>query len=479
MNTVHVIMDTLKRSHLGCYGSERVKTPNLDRLAARSVVFERAYCSSFPCMPARRDFATGRVEFPFRGWGPLEEGDVHYVRTLSRSGIVTGLVTDHYHLFREGSGNYHWGYDCWRFERGMEADPVYSDPADGLGIDYRSDPERLSRKHRDYYYKFKHFEMKREEDWPAARTFSTAADWVRRNRSHPKGFHLTIDCFPPHEPFDPPPGYAEMYDPDYAGDRLTTPAYAPWREHYTERELRNIQALYAGTVTYVDAWFGRFMDELERLSLMGDTAVLVTTDHGTYTGEHGWTGKLGTYMYDCVAHVPMMLYLPGIPPRREGAIVQNVDVAPTMIDASGVGPSSLPPMHGSSLVPLARGDVGRVRDFAHSGFYGRTHVVNDGRYALHLWHRREAPLWWHGCQPSRFLEHGPLGPVGPDGRRRVTTKGDGRQWPTALFDLESDPGQERNVAAEAPEVVTRMTDEVRRFALEAGAAPDYLARLLG
>ena len=76
MNTIHIIVDTLKRSYLGCYGSEWVKTPNLDRFASQAVVFANAFCASFPCMPARRDFVTGNYEFPFRGWGSLEVHEV-------------------------------------------------------------------------------------------------------------------------------------------------------------------------------------------------------------------------------------------------------------------------------------------------------------------------------------------------------------------------------------------------------------------
>ena len=481
MNTIHVIMDTLKRDHIGCYGSAAVKTPNLDRFAQRSVVFDQAFCASFPCMPARRDFVTGNYEFPFRGWGPLEEWDKPIAGQLSSRDVTTGLVTDHYHLLRDGSGNYHWRYDCWRFIRGMEGDKAYSDPEAGLDIDYRCDPARLSAKHRKYYYKYKHFNMKEEKDWPAARTFLESADWVTRNRGHEKGFHLQIDSFPPHEPFDPPPGYAEMYDPEYEGDRITTPVYRPWRDHYSEREIQNIRALYAGTVTYVDRWFGEFMNRVEELGLLENTVVVVTTDHGTYTGDHGWTGKLGTYMYDCVCHIPMMVYCPGVEPRRDSAIVQNVDVAPTMLDAAGVEP--VEPMHGRSLLPIVRGEQTTIREYAHSGYFGRNHIVNDGRYAYHLWHLRERELYWHGLTNSYFVGAGPLGPVEPEQRRRVELAGEcageGRKLPPALFDLEDDPGQENNIAEANPKIVKRFDDEIRRWCDEVNAPKEYVKRLFG
>jgi len=477
LNTVHVIMDTLKRSYLGCYGSEWVKTPNLDRFAGMSVQFTQAYSASFPCMPARADFATGNYEFPFKGWSPLEEDAVRVSRTLGDGGNTTALVTDHYHLFRWGSGNFHFDYDSWQFIRGLEGDRLYTDPAEELNINYECDPDRLVKTHRDNYYKFKHFEMKTEEDWSAARTFMTATDWVERNKGHKGGFHLQIDSFPPHEPFDPPPGYSEMYDPDYKGDRLTTPFYQPSEENYTSREVKNIQALYAGTITYVDKWFGRFLDKLEELGLMENTMVIVTTDHGTYTGDHGWTGKLGTYLYDCVCHIPMMIYHPGVKGRRETAITQNVDIVPTMLDAAALGDQYK--CHGRSLMPIILGEEEKVRDYAHSGFYGFTHIVNDGRYALHLFHDQTKELYWHGLTNTYFCTAGPLGPVEEGHRRKVDTSGNDYWCPPALFDLETDPGQTKNLFNEKPEIVERFKKEIVRFCGEIKAPAEYTARIIG
>ncbi|MBN1512139.1 MAG: sulfatase [Phycisphaerae bacterium] len=480
MNTIHIILDTLKRSYVGCYGSTWCRTPNLDRLARRSVRFSNAYAASFPCMPARRDFMTGNCEFPTRGWGPLEETDVTVAAQLGRRGVVTGLVTDHYHLFREGAGNYHFDFSSWDFIRGIEGDRVYSDPEEALRIDYHSDPNRIQKKYRDYYFKYKHFRMKTEDDWFAARTFRSAADWVRRNRSHRNGFHLMIDCFPPHEPFDPPPGYAEQYDPDYAGDRLVTPEYEPAECHYTPREQQHIRALYAGNVTFADACFGAFMEAIEPLNILDDTMIVVSTDHGTYTTEHGWTGKLGTYLYDCVTHVPLLIYHPGVDPRVEDAVVSNIDIAPTLLDARGIEPEQ--PVHGASLLPLLGGRAEKIRDAAHTGFYGRQHIVNDGRYAFHLAHDQSQPLYWHGLTQSYFAGAGPARDieVTPEGvRRRVELFPGVRDFylEPALFDLRDDPGQNVNVYAERPDLVRRFEDEIRRFCAETHAPPWYLDRL--
>jgi arylsulfatase A-like enzyme len=174
----------------------------------------------------------------------------------------------------------------------------------------------------------------------------------------------------------------------------------------------------------------------------------------------------------------MMVYCPGVEPRRERALVQNVDIAPTMLDAAGIEPAE--PMHGRSLMPVARGEVAKIRDFAHSGFFGRNHVVNDGRYAYHLWHTQECDLYWHGLTDSLFVGAGPLGPVEPEQRRKVKLAGDGvgRKLPSALFDLEHDPEQKTNIAGDHPDIVRRFEDEIRRWCTEVCAPKEYVARLL-
>jgi len=85
VNTILIVIDTLRRDYLGCYGNKTVKTPCLDAFAEKSVVFDNAYLASSPCMPARREIITGRYEFPFRGWGPLEPQD-HDLPAALRAG---------------------------------------------------------------------------------------------------------------------------------------------------------------------------------------------------------------------------------------------------------------------------------------------------------------------------------------------------------------------------------------------------------
>ena len=112
MRTVFILMDSLNRHALSCYKGE-IHTPNFDRLASHAVQFERHYTGSLPCMPARRDLQTGRLCFPHRSWGPLEPFDNSFSEILSRNGVHTHLITDHFHYFEDGGAGYHTRYDTW------------------------------------------------------------------------------------------------------------------------------------------------------------------------------------------------------------------------------------------------------------------------------------------------------------------------------------------------------------------------------
>ena len=124
MKVVFVLFDSLNRLALGAYGGTSVPTPNFDRFAReRAVTFDGHYVGSLPCMPARRDMHTGRLNFMHRSWGPLEPFDNSCFELLTRAGVHTHLVSDHLHYFEDGGGGYHTRFKTYDFVRGQEYDP--------------------------------------------------------------------------------------------------------------------------------------------------------------------------------------------------------------------------------------------------------------------------------------------------------------------------------------------------------------------
>ncbi len=94
MNVILLVNDTFRRDYLGCYGNDWIQTPHLDAFAERAAVFEQYYVASYPTVPNRWDMATGRFGFPFRGWQPLDPGDVTLAQILAQHGVHTQMIWD-------------------------------------------------------------------------------------------------------------------------------------------------------------------------------------------------------------------------------------------------------------------------------------------------------------------------------------------------------------------------------------------------
>jgi arylsulfatase A-like enzyme len=105
-----LMFDTLNKKFLSSYGCDWTVTPNFARLAKRTAVFDNSYAGSLPCMPARRDLQTGRLNFLHRSWGPIEPFDDCMPEILKSNGIYTHLISDHYHYWEDGGSTYHTRY---------------------------------------------------------------------------------------------------------------------------------------------------------------------------------------------------------------------------------------------------------------------------------------------------------------------------------------------------------------------------------
>ncbi len=126
MKAIMVMYDSLNRHFLPNYGNELTKMPNFRRLGEKCVTFDNSYVGSLPCMPARRELHTGRLNFLHRGWCPLEPFDDSMPEILKKNGIYTHLVSDHQHYWEDGGATYHTRYNSWECSRGQEGDPMES-----------------------------------------------------------------------------------------------------------------------------------------------------------------------------------------------------------------------------------------------------------------------------------------------------------------------------------------------------------------
>lgn len=500
MNVILILCDTLRRDHCGpyaagrplnaCWSREappwRVPTPAMDRLGERGVVFDQCWCGSTPCMPARRDIYTGRYEFLERGWGPLEEDDLDLPRQISgppnrslawsaRQGYrVSYLVTDHFHLWEQGSGNYHMGYSGFDFVRGAEADAYATDPCEFPcpATDLMGKLER--------HWRNMHLMRRSEEDYLCAQVVTRACSWLERNRAH-RDFFLHLDIFDPHEPWDPPEDILRQFDPrgyDVPGIGGAAP-YAPWRGRLDEGQLLAYRARYAAKVVFLDRQLGRLFDTLDRLDLWHNTLVILTADHGTFNGDHGRMGKLQTHEHDAVGHIPLVIAHPDCAGgQRREQLVQLVDLYPTILAAVGRPVPGMPsrrPLHGVDLLPVLADPRATTRPYALCGQFGASVTLTDGDWVLHQSPVPvNQPLFWYGHCLARFLPY-ELGPWDA-GRRPVLRH---RSWdtPTWLSDKRGDINELENLAGKEPVRLRQMQIALRSELVRLHAPPEQLDRL--
>ncbi len=364
MNVILIISDTMRRDCLGCYGAPqwaadfktgigRVHTPHLDRFAEKSFVFENAYITSFPTVPTRNDILTGRYTWTYKPWAPLGADEVTLQDTLNKAGVLTGLVVDTPHPFAPGF-NYQRGFQTWELIRGQEHDNWHADPAE---IQFPCAKEKLRSPDRTVVQYLRNMSYRHwEEDYFPARTLREAARWLERNY-HREPFFLYVDTFDPHEPWDPPRYYVDLYNPGYKGEEVIYPSYDTI--HYLSKsELHHCRALYSGEVTLVDHWFGFLLDRIESLGLMKNTVVIFVSDHGFYLGEHNYMGKSlitsqyqqAIQLYPEVAHVPLLIYTPNGKAKRIKSFAQTIDLMPTICELLG---GEIPErVQGKSLKPI-------------------------------------------------------------------------------------------------------------------------------
>jgi len=367
MNVILIISDTFRRDNLTCYGGERVHTPNLDRFAETAFIFDRAYCMSFPTVPNRNDVLTGRYTFTYKPWAPIDAGEITLPRCCGEAGIVTQLIVDTTHPFTPGF-NYQRDFAGWEVLRGQENDRWKTSPRE---VTLPCAPQKLrSPEGTMVQYMRNIADRKMEEDYFVARTMAAASDWLERNYEHP--FFLYVDTFDPHEPWDPPKYYVDLYDPEYDGEEVIYPLYDKCA-FLTAAELNHCRALYAGEATLVDRWIGKLLERVESLRLMSNTMIIFTTDHGFYIGEHGYIGKSlitpqyhqALPLYTEVAAIPLLVYLPGVGKSEHlQTLAQSVDMMPTILDFMGV---KIPEtVQGKSLMPVLEGKTANIREVAIS-----------------------------------------------------------------------------------------------------------------
>jgi len=433
-NLICIVSDTLRADYLGCYGNDFIHTPNLDAFAGESVVFDCAHPESLPTIPFRRGLHTGRRAYPFDnynpvrwdnvylpGWQPMDNNKDCLAENLVEAGYYTGFVSDVPHYFVPGM-NFTRGALQWEFVRG-QAEDKWRSPATASAKDLSKygDPDQLQRQFprgRALRHVANYVHIHSDEETTTAKIFRWAMDFIEDNRNV-QPFYLMIDCFDPHESWEAPESYLEMYaHPDYKGRTFLSTVYGPGRDVYTPEEIEHIKAHYCGLVSLVDNWFGRFMAKLRRLGVLENSLIVFTSDHGTNFTDNpeGIIGKPHYSLYPGVMHIPLIVRFPeGIGAgQRFDNLINNVDATATLYDYAGVGMDKLN-LDGQSLKSLVFDGQRNEREYLTC------------RYGDTVWYR-DREYWVI-----------------------IDVKGN----PRAVFDIQADPNCGNNILSESGEVVSK------------------------
>lgn len=394
MNVIVVILDSLRKDHVGVYGNDWIKTPTLDALAKDSLRFTRAYPESIPTICARRAIHTGMRTWPFRNWVPqkgdtfepygwqrIPESQTTLSETLLAEDFTTALITDTQHEFK-ASMNFQRGFDIFDFIRGQERDHYRAMSAVSNKLVNRyvvpGNDSSMREKVRQYLANTTYHNS--EEEYFAPKVFKWGIDYLKQaDKTQP--FFLVMDSFDPHEPWLPPQKYIDLYsDGGYNGPEPIVPNYSDdsW---ITQRELDRMRTLYAAEVTMVDHWLGNFLNQMDDFGLMGSTLLLVLADHGVALGEHTATGKPYWALWPELTDVPFMIRHP----EGKGAgktsdfYASTHDIAPTVLSALNIGPPY--PLDGEDLGVILDGGTIDSRPHFTLG-YNNYAWTRDDKYVM-------------------------------------------------------------------------------------------------
>jgi choline-sulfatase len=360
-NVLWIVADDLAAYTVGAYGCTKVKTPNIDRLAAEGLRFDRAYCNSPVCTASRAAFITGRYPRTIgvtRLPTPLPEGEPTLATLLKASGYDTAAIgkmhfnsplrhgfdlrvdlPDHQAALKERGRR--------PLPEGVEVQPPwrpFKDPA-AVWLNSASRPYGAV-----------------DEDMAGTFLAERAADYLRQRRDKP--FFLMVSFYEPHSPFHFPVEYRGRHRPE----EYPVPKPGPeddWQipavfRDLTEREKQGIIAAYHTSVEFLDKNVGLVLDALKRAGRDADTIVVLIGDHGYMLGQHGRFEK--HCCFEPAVRAPLFVRWPGHvkPGRATDALVEFIDIVPTLLEACREPVPAA--VQGCSLAGLLSDDKATHRD---------------------------------------------------------------------------------------------------------------------
>ena len=405
-NVLFVICDDLCCG-LSCYGDAGAVSPNIDRLAARGVRFERAYCQFPLCNPSRTSLLTGR-----RPARTTVRNNATHFRDIDPTVVTLPQAFKQAGWRSERIGKlYHYGVPAQIGTSGLDDPPSWDAVFNPKGRDVADEPRIFSLEPGNFggtvsWLVADGSDAEQTDGIAAARAVALLEGYAREKTP----FFLAVGFYRPHTPYVAPKPWfdrhplAGVHLPEVPPDHdAGVPPSAIASRKPEERRLagdlgREAVQAYRASVSFVDAQLGIVIDALDRLGLCDNTIVVFTSDHGYHRGEHGLWQKRS--LFEESSRVPLVVALPG---GRAGEVapqtVELVDVLPTLCDLAGV---PLPAgIDGRSLAPLVR--AGGDEEAAWTARPAFTEVQHDGIRGMSMRSGRWRYTVWNGGEAGRQL----------------------------------------------------------------------------
>ncbi len=448
-NVLFLMADQFRFDCLGANGNRIVRTPHLDRLAAESANFSGAFVQSPVCVPSRISYQTGRYPHSHKNrvnYTPLNGGEVLMQKLLQIAGYQTGSVGKLHYFPPTAAHARSTGFDRVLLDDGVSATDRYSDYVawrkthdPRATVPYLATAANGGNPFRGAIpYEFT----------PASWTGAESRSLLRQFAASPKPFFLHCSFFKPHAPYTVP----EPFDAMYSGVEipLPKPVALPEIEKLpppVQRQILRFQPQYGmdrarlqwiyrsyyGSVSMVDREVGRILDELDRSGRAGNTIVVFATDHGDQLLEHGLVDK--NVFFEASVHVPFLVRFPGqVRPGRYPDLIEMVDVLPSIFEWCGIEvPANVQGRSFAGLITSGRTDY-RRREVAFAENIIPEVMTGGGRDFAFV--------------PGKGIK----GIRHPDAKMARTSRWKLNYYPGnggELYDLENDPGEERNLYADS------------------------------
>lgn len=411
-NVLFIISDDLN-NFLGCYKDPRARTPNIDGLAKRGVLFDRAYCTFPLCGPSRNSLLTGL--YP-NSTGILRNSQIFRQTIPTQLSMPQSFRLGGYFAARIGK-LYHYAVPKSVGTNGHDDPGSWELEVNPAGVDrLEEEPYITTLSPGRFGGTLSWYASPKEDSHHTDGMLAQDAEWVleRCAARQDRPFFLAVGFYRPHTPYVAPRDpYFGWYPPSemplvqgVTEDQQDIPAaglgsYKKEHDKLTDGLRRQcIQAYYA-SISFMDAQVGRVVDTLDRLGLSDNTIIVFTSDHGYHMGEHGLWQKMS--LFEESSRVPMLIVAPGTSGR--GTIVESpvsqIDLFPTLAELCGItAPDNL---QGQSLVPMLNNSSVTGRGWALTQVTRRNPTGVEVFYGYSLRTRRWRYTEWDGGEQGQEL----------------------------------------------------------------------------